>query len=169
LLGLGGFFSVLIVYTVGKILWTRDQPVARPLSTHRMTQTENKCTQRDIHALSTIRTHDPSFRGSEDISCLKPYSHCDRPKTHVVNQNYKVVFFNITRNLLPAFGLTVITNEVLRKIRMWMNYIVHVYVSYIVYMSAITNVATVRTFVALRQSKCNRNLYQCNLCTEVYH
>jgi hypothetical protein len=44
-LGLGRFFSFLILYTVGRISWTGDQPVARPLSTHGTAQTQNKCTQ----------------------------------------------------------------------------------------------------------------------------
>jgi hypothetical protein len=44
-LGLGRFFSFLILYTVGRTPWTGDQPVAGPLSTHRTTQTQNKCTQ----------------------------------------------------------------------------------------------------------------------------
>jgi hypothetical protein len=39
------FFGFLILYTVGSIPWTGDQPVARPLPTHRTTQTQNKCTQ----------------------------------------------------------------------------------------------------------------------------
>jgi hypothetical protein len=33
----------------------------------------------DIHALSEIRTHDPSVRASKDSSCLRPRGHCDRP------------------------------------------------------------------------------------------
>jgi hypothetical protein len=33
----------------------------------------------DIHALSGIRTHDPSVRGTEDSSCLRPRGHCRRP------------------------------------------------------------------------------------------
>jgi hypothetical protein len=37
-------------------------------------------TQTDIHALSGIRTHDLSVRGSEDCSCLRPRGHCDRLK-----------------------------------------------------------------------------------------
>jgi hypothetical protein len=45
LLDLGCFFSFLIFYTVGRTPWTGDQPVARPLPTHRTTQTQNKCTQ----------------------------------------------------------------------------------------------------------------------------
>jgi hypothetical protein len=31
----------------------------------------------DIHALSGIRTHDPSVRASEDSSCLRPRGHSD--------------------------------------------------------------------------------------------
>jgi hypothetical protein len=45
LLNLARFFSFLIFYTVGTTLWTGDQPVARPLPTHRTTQTQNKRTQ----------------------------------------------------------------------------------------------------------------------------
>jgi hypothetical protein len=41
----GQFFSFLILYTVGKTPWTGDQPVARPLPTHRTSQTQNKRTQ----------------------------------------------------------------------------------------------------------------------------
>jgi hypothetical protein len=44
LLGLGRFFSFLILYTVGRTAWTEDQ-VARPLPTQRTTQTQNKRTQ----------------------------------------------------------------------------------------------------------------------------
>jgi hypothetical protein len=40
-----------------------DQPVANPLPT----QTQNNT---DIHALSGIRTHDPSVRANEDIYCI---------------------------------------------------------------------------------------------------
>jgi hypothetical protein len=51
---LGIFFSFLILYTVCRTPWTGDQPVARPLPTHRTTQIQNKRT--DIHASSGIRT-----------------------------------------------------------------------------------------------------------------
>jgi hypothetical protein len=76
LLGLGLFFSFLILYTIGRTPWTGDQPVARPLPTHRTTQTQ---THKDIHVLSGIRTHDPSIRANEDSSCLRPRGHRDRP------------------------------------------------------------------------------------------
>jgi hypothetical protein len=45
LLGLGRFFRSLILYRVGRAPWTRDQPVAMPISIHRTTQTQNKGTQ----------------------------------------------------------------------------------------------------------------------------
>jgi hypothetical protein len=32
----------------------------------------------NIHALSGIRTHDPSVRASEDSLCFRPLGHCDR-------------------------------------------------------------------------------------------
>jgi hypothetical protein len=41
------FFDPLC--TVGRTPWTRDQPVARPLPTHRTTQTQNKRTQTSMH------------------------------------------------------------------------------------------------------------------------
>jgi hypothetical protein len=38
------FFSFLILYTVGRTPWMGDEPVARPLPTPRITQTQNKRT-----------------------------------------------------------------------------------------------------------------------------
>jgi hypothetical protein len=37
----------------------------------------------DIHAFSGIQTHDPSVRTSEDSSCVRWRSHCDRPSFNV--------------------------------------------------------------------------------------
>jgi hypothetical protein len=60
LLGPGLFFSfVFFFYTDGRTSWTSDQPVARPLPTHRTTQTQNNLTHRHP-CLSGIRTYDPS-------------------------------------------------------------------------------------------------------------
>jgi hypothetical protein len=39
-----------------------------------LTKTQNT----DIHALSGIRTHDPSVRAGEDISCHRPRGHSER-------------------------------------------------------------------------------------------
>jgi hypothetical protein len=61
-------FSFLILYTVGRAPWTGDQPIARyRINAHNT----------DIHAFSGIRTHDSSFRESEDSSCLTPRGHCE--------------------------------------------------------------------------------------------
>jgi hypothetical protein len=62
LLGLGRIFSFLILYTVGRTPWNVDQPVARPLPTHRTIQTQNKRTQTSIPSVwfeptnSSVRT-----------------------------------------------------------------------------------------------------------------
>jgi hypothetical protein len=72
LLGLGRFFSLLILYIVGRTPWTRYQPIARPIPTHRMNA------HTDNHASSEIQTHDPSVRANEDSSCLTPHGHCVR-------------------------------------------------------------------------------------------
>jgi hypothetical protein len=71
-----------LLYTDGKTPWTGDQPVARPLPTHRTTQTQNKRTQ------SWIRTHDPSVRASEDSSCLRPRGHRIGSDTSALEKTY---------------------------------------------------------------------------------
>jgi hypothetical protein len=71
-LDLGRFFSFLILYALGMAPWTGDQPVARPLHTHRINA------YRNTHALSGIRTHDLSIRASKDSSWFRLRSHCDR-------------------------------------------------------------------------------------------
>jgi hypothetical protein len=53
----------------------------------------------DIHALSGIRTHDPSFRASEDISCLRPRGHCDWPLTGTIHPSIHLWLDS------PLFGL----------------------------------------------------------------
>jgi hypothetical protein len=86
LFDLGRLFSFLILYTIGRTPWTGDQPVATPLTAHRMAQTQKKHT--DIHASSRNRIHDPSVRASEDSSCLRPRGHCDLPKLVYPMENY---------------------------------------------------------------------------------
>jgi hypothetical protein len=41
--------------------------------------TDTEHTHTNIHALSGIRTHNPSLQASEDISCLRPRGHRERP------------------------------------------------------------------------------------------
>jgi hypothetical protein len=77
--GPGLFFSYMIIFTDGRTPWASDQLVARPLPKCRTTQTQNKHIHTpNIHAFSGIRIHDPRFRASEDISCLRTLGYCDR-------------------------------------------------------------------------------------------
>jgi quinol-cytochrome oxidoreductase complex cytochrome b subunit len=65
----GCFFSFLILYTVGRTYWTGDQPVARPLPTHRPTQTQNKRWQTSMRWVGfelMIRT----FQRAKTVSAL---------------------------------------------------------------------------------------------------
>jgi hypothetical protein len=85
LLGPGLFFSfVIFFYTDGRTPWTSDQPVARPLPAHRTAQTQISM------PLSGIRTHAPSVRASEDISCLTLPGHCDR-----LHRNIPILHLNL--------------------------------------------------------------------------
>jgi hypothetical protein len=77
-----------LLHIDGRAPWTSDQPVARPLPTYRTTQTQNKRSHTpNIHALSGIRTPDPSIQEIEYSSYLKPRGHCDR-QFQVVLQHY---------------------------------------------------------------------------------
>jgi hypothetical protein len=58
-------FSFVILHTVGRTPWTVDQPVARPLPTHRTTQTQNKHTQTSMPRVGFEPTT-PSARADED-------------------------------------------------------------------------------------------------------
>jgi hypothetical protein len=42
------FFYIINMYTVGRTPWTENQPAAKPLPTHRTTQTQNKRTQTSL-------------------------------------------------------------------------------------------------------------------------
>jgi hypothetical protein len=48
-----------------------------------------------IHALSGIRTHDPSIRASEESLCLKPRGYCDRQLLHIHENVSLLVSHNI--------------------------------------------------------------------------
>jgi hypothetical protein len=60
-------FQFLDLIHSGRITWTGDQPVERPLLIHRTTQTQNKHNI-DICALSGIQTHDLSVPAGEDLA-----------------------------------------------------------------------------------------------------
>jgi hypothetical protein len=63
------FFSFLILYTVGSSTWTGEQPVARPLPTHRTTQTQNKRTQTSTPRVGFEATT-PVFERAKTVHAL---------------------------------------------------------------------------------------------------
>jgi hypothetical protein len=68
-LNVGRLFSFLILYTVCKIPWTDDQPVTRPLPTHRTTQTQNKRIQTSMPQVGFEPTT-PVFERAKTIHAL---------------------------------------------------------------------------------------------------
>jgi hypothetical protein len=84
--GLGRFFSSLIyTQSVGLLGRGITPSQGRYLHTGQHKHRINAYT--DIHALSGIRTHDPSVRASEYSTCLRPRCHCDRQKWNIPNIN----------------------------------------------------------------------------------
>jgi hypothetical protein len=74
LVKLGGFLSFLILYTDGRTPWTGDQPIARPLPTHRTTQTQNKRTQTSMPRVGFEPTI-PVFEQEKTVHDLgRPYT-----------------------------------------------------------------------------------------------
>jgi hypothetical protein len=68
-LDLGRIFSFLIIYLVGRTPWTGDQSVAKPLPTHRTTQTQNKRTQTSLSRLGFEPTI-PVFERAKTVHVL---------------------------------------------------------------------------------------------------
>jgi hypothetical protein len=62
-------FSFLILYTVGRTLWTGDKPVARPLIMHRTTQTQNKRTHTSKPRVGFKHTT-PVFERAKNVHAL---------------------------------------------------------------------------------------------------
>jgi hypothetical protein len=63
------FFQFLNLYTVGRTPWTGDHPLARPLPTHRTTQTQNKRTQTSMPRVGFESTT-PVFERAKTVHAL---------------------------------------------------------------------------------------------------
>jgi hypothetical protein len=63
-------FSFAILYTVGRTPWTEDQPVARPLPTHRTTQPQNKLTQTSMPRVGFEPTTTSVFERTKVVHSL---------------------------------------------------------------------------------------------------
>jgi hypothetical protein len=62
-------FQFLNLYAVGRTPWTGDQPVAKPLPTHRTTQTQNKRTHTSMPQVGFEPTI-PVFELTETVHSL---------------------------------------------------------------------------------------------------
>jgi hypothetical protein len=62
-------FQFLNLYTFHRTPWTGEQPVARPLPTHRTTQTQNKRPQTSMSRVGLERTI-PGFQRTETVHAL---------------------------------------------------------------------------------------------------
>jgi hypothetical protein len=116
-----------LFYTVGRTPWASDQPVARPLPTHRTAQTQNKHTHTDKYALSGIRTHDPSVRASDDNSCLRPRGNCDQLLTCITAEisELRSAYNNVWNNDTKGFGFSkILWHWLIRHTRITF-YVVH--------------------------------------------
>jgi hypothetical protein len=69
LLDLDRLFSFLTLYTVGRTPWTVDQLVAKPLPTHRTTQTQNKHTHTSM-PWSGFEFTIPAFERANTVHAL---------------------------------------------------------------------------------------------------
>jgi hypothetical protein len=81
LLGPDLFFSFVIFFTQTIGLLGRVISPSQGRYRHTWQQKHKINAHTHIHALSGIRTYDPSVRASEDSSYLRPRGHCDRHKS----------------------------------------------------------------------------------------
>jgi hypothetical protein len=82
-------FSFLMLHIVGRTPWRSDQPVAKPLPTHRTTQTQNKLTQTFLSRVG-FEPSMPVFKRVKTVHAL------DRAAT-VIGPDKYTAFRNVSR------------------------------------------------------------------------
>jgi hypothetical protein len=84
--------------------WTGDQPITRPLSTHRATQTQNKHTQTSMPPVG----FEPMISVLEQATTVHALDHCDRPDVIMVykiwNSFSQVREYSISRQQIRGFS-----------------------------------------------------------------
>jgi hypothetical protein len=103
LLGLRLFFSFVIFFTQSVGLLGRGISPSQGRCLHTGQHKHRIKTHTDVHALSVIRTHDPSFWASEDSSGLTPRGHCDVRFQNPECYNVKISGTYINRCALNGF------------------------------------------------------------------
>jgi hypothetical protein len=109
-LDLGRFFSFLILYTVGRAPWTGDQLVARPLPTHRTTQTQNKRMQTSMPRLGLEPTT-PVFERAKTVHALD--------RTATVSGQYWIIKLKYYFYLQGYNGMKPCENQQMFRRRIW--------------------------------------------------
>jgi hypothetical protein len=90
-------FSFLILYTVCRTPWTVDQPVSRPLPTHRTTQTQNKRTQTSMPLVGFEPTI-PAFEREKTVHALDRAATVIGPRRDLCSFYFKHWLMKITNN-----------------------------------------------------------------------
>jgi hypothetical protein len=123
-----------LCYTDGRTPWTSDQPVARPLPTHRTTQTQNKrthkhtCLEWDSNPRINIME---TFISSADTNTSVINNIPNRlrnPKTHYRVHQFKVLTdpyfenFLVLYNRHSRFGCEFVTSRVFLFLVCWNNH-----------------------------------------------
>jgi hypothetical protein len=103
LLNVGLFFSFLILYTVGRIPWTGDQPVARPLPAHRTKQTQNKRRQTSMSYVGSEPTM-PTFEGVKIFYAFDRAHSYTHTHAHTHTYIYIYIYVMETRNVFCKAG-----------------------------------------------------------------
>jgi hypothetical protein len=106
------------LFTIGRTPWTSDQLLPRLLPKHRRGRPHNKHIYTpNFHALSGIRTRDPSVRASEDSSCFRPLGYRDRlsnPYFRVIRGHHSTSF-EIKMLLLCLLQNVVVSTKLIRN------------------------------------------------------
>jgi hypothetical protein len=88
-----------LCYTDGGISWPSDQPVTRPLPTHRTTQTQNKLTQIYIPRVGFEPTT-PAFKWAKMVQAL------DRAATVIGKSVYRPLNLFTVARLFKVFSIS---------------------------------------------------------------
>jgi hypothetical protein len=121
-----------LFYTVGRTPWTSDQPVARPLPTHRRTQTQINA-HTHIHSLSRIRTHDPRVRppwsAQSGVSSpnfeSRPFHNEDGSSTFVQYHVNFMKLHGVTFSISAEYSVAVVGTSTLTCYELQVSFISH--------------------------------------------
>jgi hypothetical protein len=118
-LDLGRFFSISILYTVGRTSWAGDQPVARPLPAHTTAQTLNK----------RIQTSMPQVRFEPTIPVLErpKMVHASHGAGTVIGRTTSKSIFIVHTKTTDINGTLHICTHIHREVEIYRQMPVHYY------------------------------------------